>query len=70
MTDKEKGKQIIVEQVVVTGYVKHSNGRKTPFAFNKNDFKPNDLVGIFEGVGRIYKWLIENEILWCGFVDI
>ena len=50
MTDKEKGKQIIVEQVIVTGYVKHSNGRKSPFSFNKNDFKPNDLVGVFEGI--------------------
>jgi len=57
MTTKEKDtrKQIIVEQVVVTGYIKHVNGRKSPFAFNKNDFKPNDLVGIFEGVGRIYE---------------
>jgi len=54
MTDK-KQKQIIVEQVMVTGYVKHSNGRKTKFEFYKNDFKPNDLVGIFEGVGRIYE---------------
>jgi len=54
MTDK-KQKQIIVEQVMVTGYVKHSNGRKTKFEFCKNDFKPNDLVGIFEGVGRIYE---------------
>ena len=56
MTDKkDKGKQIIVEQIVVTGYIKHANGRKSPFAFNKNDFKANDLVGIFERVGRIYE---------------
>jgi hypothetical protein len=55
MTTKEKQKQIIVEQVIVTGYVKHANGRKMPFSYNKNDFKPNDLVGIFEGVGRIYE---------------
>ena len=55
VTTEKKEKQIIVEQVVVTGYVKHGNGRKSPFSFNKNDFKPNDLVGIFEGVGRIYK---------------
>ena len=54
MTDK-KQKQIIVEQVIVTGYVKHSNGRKTPFAFNKDDLKPNDLLGIFDGVRRIFK---------------
>ena len=57
MTTKEKDtrKQIIVEQVVVTGYIKHVNGRKSPFSYNKTDFKPNDLVGIFEGVGRIYE---------------
>ena len=54
MTDK-KEKQIIVEQVVVTGYVKHSNGRKTPFSFDKKTFEPKDLEGIFNGVGRIYK---------------
>ena len=55
VTTEKKEKQIIVEQVIVTGYVKHGNGKKSPFSFNKNDFKPNDLVGIFEGVGRIYK---------------
>ena len=55
VTTEKKEKQIIVEQVVVTGYVKHGNGKKSPLSFNKNDFKPNDLVGIFEGVGRIYK---------------
>ena len=54
-TTEKKQKQIIVEQVIVTGYVKHSNGRKSPFSYNKNDFKPNDLVGIFNGVGRIYQ---------------
>lgn len=54
MTTK-KEKQIIVEQVIVTGYVIHGNGRKTPFSFNKNDFKPEHLEGIFNGVGRIYK---------------
>jgi hypothetical protein len=55
MTTKKEGKQIIVEQVIVTGYVKHANGRKTPFSFNKNDLEPKDLEGIFNGVGRIYK---------------
>lgn len=55
VTTEKKQKQIIVEQVIVTGYVKHSNGRKSPFSYNKNDFKPNDLVGIFDGVGRIYQ---------------
>ena len=55
VTNEKKQKQIIVEQVIVTGYVKHSNGRKSPFSYNKTDFKPNDLVGIFDGVGRIYQ---------------
>jgi hypothetical protein len=54
MTTK-KEKQYIVEQVVVTGYVIHGNGRKTPFAFNKNDLKPEDLEGIFNGIRRIFK---------------
>ncbi len=54
MVDK-KEKQIIVEQIVVTGYVKHGNGRKTPFSFDKKSFEPKDLEGIFNGVGRIYK---------------
>ena len=55
VTTEKKQKQIIVEQVIVTGYVKHGNGRKSPFSYNKNDFKPNDLLGIFDGVGRIYQ---------------
>jgi hypothetical protein len=38
-----KEKQIIVEQVVVTGYVKHANGRKTPFSFDKKTLEPKDL---------------------------
>ena len=54
MTDK-KQKQIIVEQVVVTGYVKHANGRKSPFAFNKTDFDAKDLQSILDGVGRMYQ---------------
>ena len=54
MTDK-KEKQIIVEQVVVTGYVKHSNGRKTPFSFDKKTLEPKDLESIFIGLKRIYK---------------
>jgi len=54
MVDK-KEKQIIVEQIMVTGYVKHSNGRKTKFEFYKNDFEPKDLEGIFNVVGRIYQ---------------
>ena len=55
MTDKEKGKQIIVEQVIVTGYVKHSNGRKSPFSFDKKTLEPKDLESIFNGIARIYK---------------
>ena len=51
----KKEKQYIVEQVMVTGYVIHTNGRKTPFAFNKDDLNPNDLLGIFDGVRRIFK---------------
>jgi len=54
MTTK-KEKQIIVEQVVVTGYVVHGNGRKTPFSFNKTDLEPKDLESIFNGVRRIYQ---------------
>jgi len=55
VTTKEKEKQIIVEQVVVTGYVKHPNGRKTPFSFDKRTLEPKDLEGIFNGIARIYK---------------
>jgi hypothetical protein len=55
MITKEKQKQIIVEQVVVTGYVKHANGRKSPFSYNKNDFDAKDLQSILNGVGRIYE---------------
>ena len=54
-TEKKKEKQIIVEQVVVTGYVKHANGRKSPFAFNKTDFEAKDLQSILNAVGRMYQ---------------
>ncbi len=54
MTDK-KQKQIIVEQIMVTGYVKHGNGRKTKFEFDKKAFEPKDLESIFSGLGRIYE---------------
>ena len=54
-TEKKKEKQIIVEQVIVTGYVKHANGRKSPFAFNKNDFDAKDLQSILDGVGKMYQ---------------
>ena len=55
MTIEKKEKQIIVEQVVVTGYVKHPNGRKSPFAFDKKTLEPKDLESIFMGIARIYK---------------
>jgi len=55
MVVTKKEKEIIVEQVVVTGYVKHANGRKSPFSFNKNDFDTKDLQSILNGVGRIYQ---------------
>ena len=55
VTTKEKEKQIIVEQVVVTGYVKHANGRKTPFSFDKKTLEPKDLESIFVGLKRIYQ---------------
>jgi len=54
-TTEKKQKQIIVEQVIVTGYVKHSNGRKSPFSYNKTDFDAKDLQSILDGVGRIYQ---------------
>ena len=34
----DKPKTIIVENVLVKGYIKHPNGRKTMFEFNKDDF--------------------------------
>ena len=55
VTTEKKEKQIIVEQVVVTGYVKHANGRKTPFSFDKKEFEAKELQGILNGIGRIYK---------------
>jgi len=45
-------KTIIVENVLVKGYIKHPNGRKTPFEFNKQDFAPSAFEKIFEEVGR------------------
>jgi hypothetical protein len=52
---EKKQKQIIVEQVVVTGYIKHVNGRKSPFAYNKKDFEPKAFEKIFEELGRKYE---------------
>ena len=51
----EKKKEIIVEEIMVSGYVKHGNGRKTKFEFDKKAFEPKDLESIFSGLGRIYK---------------
>ena len=45
-------KTIIVENVLVKGYIKHANGKKTMFEFNKQDFKPSAFEKIFEEVGR------------------
>ena len=50
----DKPKTIIVENVLVKGYIKHPNGRKTMFEFNKHDFKPNSLVKIFEELASKY----------------
>jgi hypothetical protein len=44
-------KTIIVENVLVKGYIKHANGKKTLFEFNKNDFTPKAFEQIFEEVG-------------------
>jgi hypothetical protein len=52
---KEKQKEIIVSNVIVRGYVKHANGKKTMFEFNKHDFEPKSLEKIFEQLGRMYE---------------
>ena len=46
----ETKKTIIVENVLVKGYIKHANGRKTMFEFNKQDFTPKAFEKIFEEV--------------------
>ena len=48
----ESKKTIIVEDIVVKGYIKHANGRKTVFEFNKKDFKPTAFEKIFQEVGE------------------
>ena len=53
--ETKKQKQIVVSNVIVKGYVKHANGRKTMFEFTKHDFKPKALTGIFEELGRKYE---------------
>jgi hypothetical protein len=50
-----KNKEIIVSNIIVRGYVKHANGKKTLFEFNKNDFEPKSLEKIFEELGRKYE---------------
>ena len=45
-------KTIIVENVLVKGYIKHANGKKTLFEFNKQDFNPKAFEKIFEEVGN------------------
>jgi hypothetical protein len=45
-------KTIIVENVLVKGYIKHSNGKKTMFEFNKQDFNPSAFEKIFQEVGN------------------
>ncbi len=45
-------KTIIVENVLVKGYIKHANGKKTMFEFNRQDFTPSAFERIFEEVGK------------------
>jgi hypothetical protein len=54
MSDK-KQKELVVSNVIVRGYVKHTNGRKTMFEFNKHDFEPKAFEKIFEELGRKYE---------------
>ena len=44
-------KTIIVENVLVKGYIKHANGKKTLFEFNKQDFTPKAYEIIFLELG-------------------
>ena len=48
----ETKKTIIVENILVKGYIKHANGKKTLFEFNKQDFNPKAFEKIFEEVGN------------------
>jgi hypothetical protein len=45
-------KTIIVENVLVKGYIKHPNGKKTLFEFNKQDFTPKAYEVIFQELGN------------------
>lgn len=48
-------KTIIVSHVIVKGYIKHANGRKTMFEYNKQDFEPKVFEAIFTELGRKYE---------------
>ena len=50
-----KEKQLVVSHVIVKGYVKHSNGKKTMFEYNKHDFEPKVFEQIFIELGRKYE---------------
>jgi hypothetical protein len=52
---KEKQKEIIVSHVIVKGYIKHANGKKTMFEYNKQDFEPKAFEKIFTELGRKYE---------------
>lgn len=52
--ETKKQVQIVVSNVIVKGYVKHANGKKTMFEFTKHDFEPKALTGIFEELGNKY----------------
>jgi hypothetical protein len=45
-------KTIIVENVLVKGYIKHANGKKTMYEFNMQEFSPIAFEKIFEEVGK------------------
>lgn len=48
-------KTIIVSHVTVKGYIKHANGKKTMFEYNKQDFEPKVFEQIFTELGRKYE---------------
>ena len=50
-----KQKEIIVDNVIVKGYVKHPNGKKTLFEFTKHDLAPQSLEKIFDEIGRKFE---------------
>ena len=50
MSDTKK--TIIVENILVKGYIKHPNGKKTLYEFNKNDFTPKAFEVIFNELDK------------------